>query len=198
MSTIEFTSAEASPLPLLSSSKGQAADSDSLPGKSLTGKSLTEHRKPLHRIAEVREEQGMSLRSVARALGADIRQLRLQEQPTCDLRLSELYKWQEALGAPVADLLVEPDSCLSRPVSERAKMVRIMKTAAAILQKAPNPAIQRMAQMLVEQLVDVMPELEQVGPWHEFGQRRSLQDYGQVMERRLSEDAFWRMAEPHD
>jgi hypothetical protein len=73
-----------------------------------------------------------------------------------------------------------------------------MKTAAAMLQKAPNPGMQRMAQMLVEQLIDIMPELEQVGPWHEFGQRRSLQDYGQVMERRISDDAFWRTTDSHD
>jgi transcriptional regulator with XRE-family HTH domain len=187
MSTIEYTPGVAA-LPLV-----PAADADSSDPALMAAR-----RKPLHRIAEVREEQGMSLRSVARAMRADIRQLRLQEQASCDLRLSELYKWQEALGAPVADLLVEPESSLSRPVSERAKMVRIMKTAAAILQKAPNPGMQRMAQMLCEQLIDVMPELEQVGPWHEFGQRRSSQDYGAVMERRISDDAFWRIAEPHD
>jgi transcriptional regulator with XRE-family HTH domain len=195
MSTIEFTAAGAD-MPLVAPSIRKSS-SVSSNGASSDGDPHTARRKPLHRIAKVREEQGMSLRSVARAMGADIRQLRLQEQASCDLRLSEVYKWQEALGVPVADLLVEPDSSLSRPVSERAKMVRIMKTAAAMLQKAPNPGMQRMAQMLVEQLVDIMPELEQVGPWHEFGQRRSLQDYGQVMERRISEDAIWR-GDSHD
>ena len=45
-----------------------------------------------------------------------------------------------------------------------------------------------MAQMLVEQLVEIMPELEEVSPWHDFGQRRSLEEYGRVVERRLSED----------
>ena len=187
MSTIEFTAAGAD-MPLVTPAIR----------KSSSGDPSAVRRKPLHRISEVREEQGMSLRSVARAQGSDIRQLRLQEQATADLRLSELYKWQEALGVPVADLLVEPDSSLSRPVSERAKMVRIMKTAAAMLQKAPNPGMQRMAQMLVEQLIDIMPELEQVGPWHEFGQRRSLQDYGQVMERRINDDTLWRMSDSHD
>jgi len=62
-------------------------------------------------------------------------------------------------------------------------------SAAAIHERAPV-AIQRMAQMLVDQLVEVMPELEDVSPWHQFGQRRSLDEYGRVIERRISDDVF--------
>jgi hypothetical protein len=65
-----------------------------------------------------------------------------------------------------------------------------MKTAAAIHERAPI-AIQRMSQMLVDQLVEVMPELKDVSPWHQFGQRRGLDDFGRVVERRLSEDAMY-------
>ena len=50
--------------------------------------------------------------------------------------------------------------------------------------------LQRMAQMMVEQLVEIMPELKEVSPWHTFGQRRSLDDYGRVTERRISDDVF--------
>jgi hypothetical protein len=65
-----------------------------------------------------------------------------------------------------------------------------MKTAAAIRERAPSVGIQRMAQMLVEQLVEIMPELRDVAPWHQFGQRRSLEEYGRVMERTIADDAF--------
>ena len=55
-------------------------------------------RRRFHRIAAVRQEQGMSLRSVSRRLGVDVRDLRYQECETTDLRLSDLYRWQKALG----------------------------------------------------------------------------------------------------
>jgi len=144
--------------------------------------------KPLHRISEVRREQGTSLRSVARNLGTDIRLLRLQEEENYDLRLSDLYRWQEALEVPVADLLVESSEPLSRPVMERAKMLRVMKTAQAILEKGESAPIKRMAQMLVEQLVELMPELSGVSAWHTVGQRRSLDELGAVAQRVIPDD----------
>ena len=122
-------------------------------------------------------------------MGSDIRSLRLQEQESTDLRLSDLHKWQKALDVPLSELVEETDEPLSRPVMERARMIRLMKTAAAIHERAPV-AVQRMAQMLVDQLVEVMPELEDVSPWHQFGQRRSLDEYGRVVERRISDDLF--------
>lgn len=150
----------------------------------------SEFGKPLHRIRTVRLQQGVSLRSAARQTGTDIRQLRLQEQESTDLRLSDLRKWQKALDVPLSELLAEPEGPLSRPVMERARMVKLMKTAAAILERSEAAGISRMAQMLVDQLIEIMPELEDVSPWHNFGQRRSLDELGAVMERCLSEDSL--------
>src|SRR6188508_113188 len=73
---------------------------------------------PLHRIQEVRRLQGMSLRTAARQLGTDDRSIRAQEQASSDLRLSDLYRWQQTLDVPVSELLVEDDDPLSRPVAE--------------------------------------------------------------------------------
>ena len=143
----------------------------------------------LHRVRSVRLQQGVSLRSAARQMGTDIRSLRLQEQESTDLRLSDLHKWQKALDVPLSELVEETDEPLSRPVMERARMIRLMKTAAAIHERA-LVQVQRMAQMLVDQLVEVMPELEDVSPWHQFGQRRSLDEYGRVIDRRISDDVF--------
>ena len=53
-------------------------------------------------------------------------------------------------------------------------MVRLMKTAAALLEDAPNIHTKRMAENLIEQLLEIMPELKEVGPWHSVGQRRTL------------------------
>ncbi len=148
----------------------------------------------LHRLAEVRQQQGISRRTLARRMNIDLAQVKHQEE-TADLPLSALYAWQQALDLPIAELLVEADESLSTPVMKRAKMVRIMKTAAAILERAQQQGIRRMAQMLVEQLVDLMPELAEVTPWHAVGKRRTKDDLGQAAQRRLSLDAFQSMAE---
>jgi transcriptional regulator with XRE-family HTH domain len=146
--------------------------------------------RPLHRIREVRLQQGLTLRTAARHMGASVRQLRMEEEETTDLRLSDLYRWQQTLGVPTEDLLCEPEGALSRPVMDRARLVRLMKTAAAILENAPTPRLERLAQTLVEQLVEIMPELEQVNPWHAVGQRRSLDELGRVAEQQIADDFF--------
>lgn len=150
----------------------------------------TTARRTYHRIREVRLQQGVSLRTAARHLDSDIRTARAQEDEANDLRLSELYRWQKVLDVPVTELLAESDEPLSRPVLERARMVRIMKTAQAILEKSPSAPIKRMAQMLVEQLVEVMPELSGVSPWHSVGQRRSLEELGRIAEQAISMDGI--------
>jgi len=136
----------------------------------------------LHRIQEVRRLQGMSLRTAARQLRTDIRTIRAQEQATADLKLSDLMNWQRALDVPVAELIEESDEPLSRPVRERAAMVKIMKTAKSLLEAAgPGPA-QRLAENLVDQLVSVMPELAAISPWPSVGQRRGLDEPGRIEE----------------
>ena len=45
---------------------------------------------------------------------------------------------------------------------QRAQMVRLMKTALAILEQADQEAVRLMAQTFVDQLVDIMPELRVV------------------------------------
>ena len=148
----------------------------------------------LHRIAEVRQQQAMTLRTVSRHMGLEARQLKLEEDETFDLRLSTLYRWAEVLGVPVTDLLADTDDPLSTPVKDRARLVKVMKTVAAIMETAETLPIRRLCQTLTNQLVEIMPELEGVGPWPAVGQRRSLDDYGAAAERRLDGD-LWRRLE---
>ncbi len=148
---------------------------------------LTSHMagRALHRLAEVRRRQGITRRTLARRLNTDVATVKLLEQPTSDLPLSILYAWQEVLDAPVAELLVDSEEPLSAPVLKRAQMVRLMKTAGAILERASQPSIRRMAQMLVDQLCEVMPELKGVSPWHAVGRRRTQDELGQAAYRRI-------------
>jgi len=145
----------------------------------------------LHRLHEVRRQQGVSLRRVARALKVDFDTVREQEEESSDLPLSLIYEWQKVLEVPVGDLLIDSDAPLSTPVLQRARLVKLMKTAAAIMEKAEAPPIRRMAETLITQLVEIMPELRDVSPWHAVGQRRTLNEYGRVVDRRLS-DGVWR------
>ncbi len=149
-----------------------------------------------HRIAEVRRQQGVTLRNVARRLGMPLPVVREQEQPQCDLRLSDLLRWQAVLEVPVAELLVEGDGQLSGPVLERSRMVKLMKTVAAIRDRTQDPSIRRMVDMLVEQILEMMPELSDVTPWHSVGQRRTSDDIGRTACRVISEDLLRRPQSP--
>jgi len=144
----------------------------------------------MHRISTVRQRQGVSLRSVARQLRIDVRRLRAQEDESADLMLSTLYQWQKVLDVPISELLVETSDPLSPVILQRARMVKIMKTVAAILERSESKSIRRLAEMLTEQLTELMPELKDVSPWHSVGQRRTAQELGRIVERRLPDDFF--------
>jgi transcriptional regulator with XRE-family HTH domain len=147
-------------------------------------------KRPLHRLGAVRRLQGMSRRTLARRLNTEVTTVRLQERDTADMLLSDLYEWQKALDVPVAELLVEAGDSLSTPILKRAQLVRVMKTAQAILAQTKQVRVRRMAQTMVDQLVELMPELAEVGPWHAVGKRRRRDEYGAAAQRRLSDDVF--------
>jgi len=96
------------------------------------------------------------------------------------------------LEVPIADLLVEGEGQLSGPVLARSRMVKLMKTAAAIREQAAGGAIAKLADMLIKQILEIMPELEDVTPWHAVGQRRTLTELGRTACQTISEDALRR------
>ena len=146
--------------------------------------------RPLHRIGQVRQEQAVSVRSVARRLGVSMQDVRAQEQPYADLKVSQLLEWQKVLEVPLADLLVDSDSPLSTPVSQRARMLRVMKTAKALAESSRDQATSRLATMLISQLVELMPELEEVSAWHSVGQRRTQDEMGRIVDRTIPDNFF--------
>ena len=145
-------------------------------------------RKRLHRIATVRGQQDISLRVIARRLKIKADQLRAEENEFADLPLSRVYQWQQVLAVPLHDLLVDADAPLANPVLQRAKMLRAMKTVAAILKKSKEPAVYRLAQTLAGQFIEIMPELAEVGAWPDVGQRRSLSDLGRAAEQLVPDE----------
>lgn len=135
-----------------------------------------------HRIARVRQQQGISVRSAARRMGVPMEQVRREENPENDLTLSQVARWQRALEVPMADLLVDNDSPISAPVLKRAKWLRLMKTAKAIIELDASPAATRMATMMENQITELMPELSDVSAWHTVGQRRTQDEMGRIVD----------------
>lgn len=144
----------------------------------------------LHRLAEVRRQEHVSRRTMAKELHVDTATVQRQEEETNDLPLSTLYRWRDVLKVPLVELLVDSNEHLSPPVLKRAHLVLIMKTACAILERANQPAIRALAQQLVDDLVRLMPELRGIAAWNVVGRRRKRTDYGVAALRRLMPQSF--------
>lgn len=120
---------------------------------------------PLHRLAEVRLRQGVSRRTMARRMRVDLRTVKREEDPYADLPLSVVYRWQKALQVPLVELFSDIEEPLSAPVLKRAKLLRMMKMVCAIQVRSDQPSVQQLAQMLAQQLTELMPELGEMTPW---------------------------------
>jgi len=158
------------------------------PGRGAPPSGVPADPRPLHRLGDVRRREGLTLHAVARQLGISIEAVKHQEDPASDLRLSDLYRWEEVLQVPASELLREPGGDLSPPVQLRARLLRIMKTARSIEEQARQISIRRLTAMLIEQIVSVMPELKDTAAWPTVGQRRSHRELGQAYHRGLMLD----------
>lgn len=142
----------------------------------------TSATRALHRIAEVREQQGLSLQSLSRRMGVDVRELKQQEQSESNLTLRELYCWQKALDVPIQHLLCEEEDGLSEATQTRAALVKLMKTVVALTEVATAPRVVRLTTMLREQMIEMMPELAEIGGWPNYGSRRPTDQLGRIGE----------------
>jgi len=70
--------------------------------------------------------------------------------------------------------------------------VKLMKTAAALRERTAGSAVARIVDMLVQQILEIMPELADVTPWHTVGQRRTLEEVGRTARCPVSEELFRR------
>ena len=140
---------------------------------------------PLHRLAQIQDEQGTSLSTVAKKLGIAIAEARRQEQETTDLLLSQLYRWRDVLETPAGDLLIEPEEIPTNPIKCRSQLVKMMKSVRAILETTKEDGTRVFAEMLAAQFIDLMPELKHINAWPTIGQSREPRDLGQAAFRRF-------------
>lgn len=145
-------------------------------------------RDKLQQLGAARRRQGLSIRCVAQRLGRTVAEIRAQENEAADLSVSELYNWQAALEVPIEELLCEPQDSLSPRVLSRARLLRIMKTALALRRQGRSEAERRLARVLVDQLLEIMPELKEVSAWPTVGQRRTAEEFGRIAENPISDD----------
>jgi transcriptional regulator with XRE-family HTH domain len=143
-----------------------------------------------HRIAEVRRQQDVSVRTLARRMKMSDDLVRQQEAETCDLPLSVLYKWQAALEVPVVELLMEPGSSLSPHVKCRAALLKVMKTVRSMEEHVGSGPVGFLVQGLVAQLTEMMPELASVDAWPAVGKRRTGSEISPLEERVISAGLF--------
>jgi hypothetical protein len=143
----------------------------------------------LHRIAEVLHQQGVTERLLVKRLAATRKEIQRQQSPTCDLLLSQLYRWQAALEVPVTELLIDPGHALSPGVGRRAQLVKLMKTVRSLQQVADSAPLRALAVHLADQLVEIMPELADVSSWPIVGKLRLPRDIA-PLEERLLPDPF--------
>jgi transcriptional regulator with XRE-family HTH domain len=145
---------------------------------------------PLHRLAAVRRQQGLSRHAVASRLNISVEQVRQQENESCDLPLSTLYAWQRALDVPATELLVGPDDRQPCSVAMRSLLLRLMKTVQTISERTKQDSIRWMAETMAGQLIEAMPELADVGGWCVGGKPRGLKDLGAAARRGLAASIF--------
>lgn len=138
--------------------------------------------RPMHRLMEVRRREEVSQALVANRLGIDLPMVKLQECESSDILLSTLYQWQEVLNVPLTELLTPEDDALSPAIEKRANLVRIMKTVVSISEQSAEQSIRYMAQTMINQLIELMPELEGIQAWRLHGKKRKLTELGRVAE----------------
>jgi transcriptional regulator with XRE-family HTH domain len=144
----------------------------------------------LHRIAEVMEQENVSARAVALRMNVPQSQAAAESQPTSDLLLTALYRWQAALNVPLSEILGETDDRLSPQIRFRSSLLKAMRTVRSIQERADSEAVQRLGLQLAQQLLALMPELEHVGSWPTFGQRRRPDEPGAIWEKQIPADFF--------
>ncbi|QEG42235.1 hypothetical protein UC8_42690 [Roseimaritima ulvae] len=136
----------------------------------------------LDRIAEVRQSQGVTLRTISRRCGAAVRQLKAEERGDVELTLTALQRWAVALDVPIVELLAEPSEGLAAAVSQRAQLVRVMKTVEGLRAHAESAAMRRISDQLRDQLLEIMPELDEITAWPREGTRRKSGDVRRAVE----------------
>jgi transcriptional regulator with XRE-family HTH domain len=109
----------------------------------------------LHRIREAREERGMTRQQAARMLSITLPELERQEDPHCDLTISELRNWTELLGLEIDDLIVDQQVPFPRAALSNQNVSSFLDTVTKMLARSKCPAVKRLAETLTNQLREI-------------------------------------------
>jgi transcriptional regulator with XRE-family HTH domain len=145
---------------------------------------------PLHRLAAARREKGLSACTLARRLKTSVDWVKRQEQQYADLSLSSLHEWASALEVPAEALLIDSEVLISELTIPWNRALTLYRTAQAILEKAEHPNFRRMVTTLLEQLVNLVPELKDAGPLTAADRRRLGEQVQALVVRQLPENVF--------
>ena len=133
--------------------------------------------RPLHFIASTLRKQNATLAGCARRLGLTPSEAAEQIRPDSDLSLSQLYAWRAVLDVPTSELLPLED-VVPDPIRNRALLLRTMKTARQLQDLSRGTRLEPAVASLVDQLIELMPELAEVPAWPSVGQSRAPREFG--------------------
>ena len=117
-----------------------------------------------HRLREIREQTGTSLRTIASKTGISIRKLREQERSD-DISVGDLMRWRDALDVPTMELFRDSPDRIEEMVRIRAGLIQLMRSVRSIQQTELDEDQQAMAQNMESELQRLMPELDRVRAW---------------------------------
>src|SRR5262245_31110830 len=121
---------------------GHRRDMHEAAGNGKLGSSST-NGPTLHQVGTICRRQRVPLRAIAQRWGVNPEEIRRQQAESTDLTLSQLYRWQQLLGVPVTDLLMDHDEPLSEMLRWRAQLIKVMKTVVLIQQTSHEVRTQR-------------------------------------------------------
>lgn len=128
----------------------------------------------LHRLAEIRRREGISVRAMARRLGVTSTEVRRQERSFTDIPLRVVAEWAAALRMPIGELVADANDGLPPHLHRRANLLRAMKAARAIERRAKEKTVRLLAADISQRLLAVMPELVEVSAEQDLAEKRQL------------------------
>lgn len=149
---------------------------------------ILRNRKHFHRIASERRARGMSIRTAAKRLGWSVARARATENEHYDIPVSELVAWQTVLEVSLDVLVREPSCELSSPIAHRAQLIQIMKSVATLQRSRTSTSVSVVADRIAEDLVELMPALQDVRGWPSIGSPRSSEELGRSAQETISSD----------
>ncbi|MBQ2788182.1 MAG: hypothetical protein IJE97_00995 [Thermoguttaceae bacterium] len=138
--------------------------------------------RPLHFIASTLRKQNATLAGCARRLGLSLSEAAAQIRPDADLTLSQLYAWRAVLDVPTSEL-IPFDDVVPDPIRNRALLLRTMNTARQLQDLSRGTRLEPAVASLVDQLIELMPELAETPAWPTVGQSRAPREPGSATRR---------------